>query len=66
MLMNILKNIANHFKMWKIILTCFKNNLSAMNFYKKTGFIIDSSSPSNYGNQKECYEILSNKSYVVK
>ena len=45
--------------MKKVILTCFKMNIPAIQFYKKCGFKIDASSPTNYGNRDELYEIFS-------
>jgi ribosomal protein S18 acetylase RimI-like enzyme len=55
-----LQIISDQMKMWKILLTCFKFNTPAMNFYKKLGYGIDHNSPSRHG-YEECYEILSNK-----
>ena len=59
--MSIVIEISNQFKMWKILLTCFKSNCNAISFYKSVGFDIDSNSPSKHGMNDECYEILSNK-----
>jgi len=56
--------IADKLKMWKVMLTCFKRNTAAMEFYKHAGFGIDSNSPSLFGNVAEeefDYEILSNR-----
>lgn len=60
--MSMLKRISTHFNMHKIMLTCFKNNIPAMEFYQKVGFGIDANSPSACGFMDECYEILSDKS----
>lgn len=59
-LMKMLQQIAAHCQMRKTSLTVFKNNAAAMAFYKKAGFVVDSESPSQYG-EDECYEILSDK-----
>lgn len=59
-LMDLLIRISKHWKMWKVLLTCFKNNQQAMDFYHKIGFGIDSNSPSSCGYNNEDYEILSN------
>ncbi len=45
--------------MWKTMLTCFKCNESAMSFYKRIGFAVDTNSPSQFGHFDEPYEILS-------
>lgn len=58
-LMKMLQDIAKHLNFRKTCLTCFKANTAAMNFYKKAGFVVDTCSPSNYGELDECYEILS-------
>jgi ribosomal protein S18 acetylase RimI-like enzyme len=63
-LMNMLIKIGSHYRMWKVMLTCFKRNDSALNFYSSMGFQIDSNSPSNHGFQTD-YEILSFKLYNV-
>ena len=60
-LMDLLVKIAKHWRMWKVLLTCFKNNEPAMDFYHKIGFGIDANSPSSFGFHTENYEILSNK-----
>lgn len=49
---------ATHMK--KVMLTCFKINAAAMNFYLKNGFYIDECSPSRFGDVHCHYEILSN------
>lgn len=59
-LMNILRTISSNFKMWKIMLTCFKANTNAISFYENIGYKIDSNSPSKFG-MNECYEIYSLK-----
>ena len=64
-LMTTLELLSLHCHMHKIVLTVFKTNLGAMNFYlkKMKGWGVDESSPSNYGgyeNNEGCdYEILS-------
>lgn len=60
-MISILKLIAKHFKMWKILLTCFKINKEAMAFYDKSGFRVDAISPSMFGDNSVNYEILSHK-----
>ena len=60
-LMRMLQQIAMCTEMKKVSLTVFKSNAAAMAFYKKAGFIIDSSSPSQFGEMDECYEILSDR-----
>jgi ribosomal protein S18 acetylase RimI-like enzyme len=63
-LMRMLQNIAAAYDMKKVSLTVFKNNTAAIAFYKKAGFIVDSESPSQYG-EDECYEILSDRNYTA-
>ena len=60
-MMDILLQMASHWRLWKIILTCFKRNQQAMNFYLKQGFGIDKNSPSLWDCPDELYEILSKK-----
>jgi N-alpha-acetyltransferase 40 len=57
-LMDILHNIAKFYKMKKTLLTVFKCNTAAINFYNKNSYVIDNSSPSKF-DEDECYEILS-------
>lgn len=59
-LVNYAVQLAEHFNMRKVMLTCLKNNPEAMSFYRKIGFGIDVNSPSRAGFMKEVYEILSN------
>ena len=59
-LMDIELQIANELNLWKTMLTCFKVNTKAMEFYNKIGFGIDINSPSTHGFDTE-YEILSDK-----
>jgi ribosomal protein S18 acetylase RimI-like enzyme len=60
-LMNLLSKVSNTCRMWKILLTCFKENTAAMSFYRSIGYNIDVNSPSRCGHEDETYEILSNK-----
>ena len=54
-LMNLLEQIAKAHEMDKVMLTVFKSNKSAMEFYKhKLGYVVDENSPKH-----EDYEILS-------
>ena len=57
-LMKSLVKISNKLHLWKVLLTCFVSNESAMNFYKSAdvGFGVDVNSP-----HKADYEILSDK-----
>jgi ribosomal protein S18 acetylase RimI-like enzyme len=58
-LMAIMESIARHTEMEKVVLTVFKVNESAMNFYiDSLGYSIDSLSPSKFGELAD-YEILS-------
>jgi GNAT superfamily N-acetyltransferase len=59
-LMEMLITVSQCFHMWKVMLTCFKENTNAMKFYSKIGFGIDFTSPSFYDCLSEPYEILSN------
>lgn len=60
-MMKILEEIAVQFKMDKVMLTVFKQNSKACNFYMNSlQFRIDKSSPSKFGQEKD-YEILSKK-----
>ena len=63
-LLRIVVGIADHFGMWKTMLTCFKANERALRFYARNGFGIDSNSPSKHDHHDECYEILSNKPHL--
>lgn len=58
-LMSALKDIAEYWRMSKILLTCFKANINAMQFYIRQGYLVDSSSPSRWGHKDAPYEILS-------
>ncbi len=62
MMMELILQIAGKTMMRKVLLTCFKINGNAMEFYKKIGFVIDGNSPSQCGYTGEPYEILSKKS----
>lgn len=60
--MALMEQVSNRCKMWKIMLTCFKENRKAFNFYiNKIHYGIDVNSPSRGGYEEETYEILSNK-----
>lgn len=60
-LMNILPLLAIRFKIYKVMLTVFKHNKIAMDFYMNTlKFRIDKSSPSKFDIEAD-YEILSLK-----
>ena len=60
-LMKLLVQFQEACSMRKVMLTCFKINTTAMNFYLKNGFYIDENSPSNFGDYDCHYEILSNE-----
>ncbi len=61
-LMRICENIARGQSMTKVVLTVFKTNNQAMNFYtKKLAYEIDELSPSKFGDNSVDYEILSLK-----
>lgn len=57
-MMDILEMIAMEYGMRKVMLTVFKTNKEAMAFYKKLNYVIDESSPSEFGEEAD-YEILS-------
>ena len=57
-LMSALYAIGERFKMFKVMITCFKHNESAIAFYKKLGYIIDICSPSRCGDDSKSYEIM--------
>jgi ribosomal protein S18 acetylase RimI-like enzyme len=60
-LMKMMEYFAHAAGLDRILLTVFKKNASAMEFYTKSlGYDIDESSPSKYG-QSEDYEILTKK-----
>jgi ribosomal protein S18 acetylase RimI-like enzyme len=56
-LMGISEQIAANAEVSKVLLTVFKSNQSAMEFYKRLDYGIDVSSPSNH-NEPADYEIL--------
>ncbi|CAK4659211.1 hypothetical protein LEN26_005525 [Aphanomyces euteiches] len=59
-LMQVVELVARKYKMKFIVLTVFKSNDQAMQFYMtKMGFEIDETSPSAQGDDSESYEILS-------
>lgn len=57
-IMAIVEKIAKISDMKKVMLTCFKSNKPAMDFYKDLEYQIDETSPSNF-NEPADYEILS-------
>jgi len=58
-LMSTLEAVAQSTAMQKVMLTVFKKNDTAMQFYtQKLDYVIDESSPSKHGRQED-YEILS-------
>lgn len=57
-MMEISEHIAGKSELPRVMLTVFKKNGAAMDFYKKIGYEIDDSSPSNF-NEPADYEILS-------
>ena len=66
-IMDMLHAMAAHWRMWKVMLTCFKVNTPAMAFYtQKKGFKIDNNSPSTCGYNDETYEILSIRVKLAK
>ncbi|KAF8568670.1 hypothetical protein P879_07802 [Paragonimus westermani] len=61
-LIDVLTCIAAHFKMHRILLTVFKSNTRALNFFRKNGFDTDQTDPSQFeGNPIVDYRILSRK-----
>jgi len=60
-LMKLLARFQEACSMRKVMLTCFKINTNAMNFYLKNGFYVDENSPSKFGDTDCHYEILSNE-----
>ena len=60
-LMELMFAIETKWKLWKIMLTCFKGNTNAIAFYNKMGFDVDVYSPSRCdGWEPVKYEIMSN------
>jgi len=60
-LMQLVKRIQVKWGLWKVMLTCFKDNAAALAFYRKIGFDIDVYSPSRVqGWEPVKYEIMSN------
>lgn len=57
-LMDITETIASKAEMTKVVLTVFKANKAAMNFYQDLEYSIDESSPSKFNDPVD-YEILS-------
>lgn len=57
-LMEISEHIALHAEFNKVMLTVFKSNESAIEFYRHLNYSIDPTSPSNYNDPAD-YEILS-------
>lgn len=61
-LMSVIEQIGQEAEMPKIVLTVFKANKEAMEFYvEKLNYDIDETSPSNHGQTNADYEILSRK-----
>ncbi|DAZ99870.1 TPA: hypothetical protein N0F65_008613 [Lagenidium giganteum] len=59
-LVQVLQLVARKHGMKLVVLTVFKHNTSAMQFYReKLGFQIDETSPSASGDMTQSYEILS-------
>lgn len=59
-LMQLLLLLARKFRLELVVLTVFKTNTAAMDFYRrKMGFKIDETSPSACGDASQSYEILS-------
>lgn len=59
-IMLILERMAKDYDISKVMLTVFKQNEQALNFYKKMHYAIDETSPSKFGEMVD-YEILSKK-----
>lgn len=59
-LMQLLQEVGLRFKMFKVMLTCFKHNEGTLSFYNKLGYSPDVRSPSKCGEIAD-YEILSLK-----
>lgn len=59
--MTMILEISQRNRMWKTMLTCFKINTRALDFYRRIGFDVDVNSPSKCGFPDEAYEILSDK-----
>ena len=60
-LMKVLQEIGFRFKMFKVMLTCFKHNQTTLSFYEKLGYTPDIRSPSRCGDMTADYEILSKR-----
>ena len=60
-LMLVLQEIATRFKMYKVMLTCFKHNTSTMSWYHKLGYTPDVCDPEKSGENVK-YHILSCRS----
>lgn len=58
-LLTILELLSQKLQLKKIILTVFKSNMSAMNFYIKRNYVIDESSPSNFTTQSSSSSLSS-------
>lgn len=59
-LMHVLSEIGSRFKMYKVMLTCFKHNTTTLEWYHKLGYTADVCSPEQSGMQAS-YQILSSK-----
>jgi ribosomal protein S18 acetylase RimI-like enzyme len=55
-LMNLIESLCIKYEMRQVTLTVFKSNQTALNFYSKRGYKIDSSCPSNHlGKERQKY-----------
>lgn len=59
-LMNLLHDVGARFKMYKVMLTCFKHNEATLTWYQKLGYTPDVCSPEKSGDSVS-YFILSSK-----
>lgn len=61
-LMTLVELLALRTRMTKVLLTVFHHNAGALGFYRKNGYAVDESSPSNFAGEEGAacdYEILS-------
>lgn len=59
-LMDLLRDMGSRFKMYKVMLTCFKHNEATLHWYQKLGYTPDVCSPEKSG-ESVSYFILSSK-----